>query len=62
MLLAFIALLVQIVNLISWIAPNAYLAYVPCRWNGWNERVVDAFGAIRWTCWCVAEGLCPGRF
>ena len=41
----------QIVNLLCWIAPNAYLLAVPCRWNGWNENVINAFGALRWTCW-----------
>ena len=41
----------QIVNLACWIAPNAYLLAVPCRWRGYLERVIDAFGILRWTCW-----------
>ena len=41
----------QILNLLSWLAPNAYLVSVPCRWNGTNWIVVVAFAVIRWTLW-----------
>ena len=34
-----------------WIGPNAYLASVPCRWNGWNNNVLDVFGVLRFSCW-----------
>ena len=45
--------MVQIVNLACWIGPNAYLVTVSCRWNGWNNQYINAFGTLRWTCWCV---------
>ena len=41
----------QVVNVICWIGPNAYLISVPCRWNGWNDEVLDAFGILRFSCW-----------
>ena len=42
---------VQVINVACWLAPNAYLVAVPCRWNGWNSEVINAFGVLRWTCW-----------
>ena len=43
----------QIVNLLAWLIPNAYLVYLPCRWNGSNWIVTITTAVIRWTCWCV---------
>ena len=51
MSLVFASAVVQILNLVCWIAPNAYLASVPCKWNGWNSSVVNAFAILQWTCW-----------
>ena len=47
--------MLHVVNLACWIGPNAYLVTVPCRWNGWNSQYVNAFGTLRWTCWCAME-------
>ena len=41
----------QVVNLLAWLAPNAYLVSVPCRWNGNNYIVTISFIVTRWTCW-----------
>ena len=60
MSLAFVSVIVQIVNLASWVAVNAYLASVPCKWNGWNSSVINAFATLQWTCWWVPmPHTCP---
>ena len=45
-------LVLQIINLGCFLAPNAYVVAVPC---GWFQLPVHIFGAIRWSCWSAVS-------
>ena len=47
----------QVLNLIFWLAPEAYVTSISCRWGGYTQRPIDVFGVLRWTCWCALAFL-----